>query len=144
MPEAIVVSFRWQRHPGGRPTARLRELARLALTRLSVARAEIGVLICDDASIQALNRLYRKLDKPTDVLSFEGSEAEPGALPYLGDVAISLETATRQAAQAGHTLERELETLLLHAVIHLCGHDHETDRGEMEKLERRLRSELLA
>jgi probable rRNA maturation factor len=144
VPEELIISFRWQRHPGGRPTAGLRELAQRALARLGVVRAEVGVLISDDATIQALNRSYRKHDRPTDVLSFSSADAEPGALPYLGDVAISLQAAARQAAQAGHALQRELEILLLHAVIHLCGHDHETDRGEMQALERRLRSELLA
>jgi probable rRNA maturation factor len=144
VPEELIVTFRWQRHPGGRPTATLRDLARRALARLGVARAEVGVLICDDATMQALNRSYRKHDRPTDVLSFEGSDPEPGALPYLGDVAISLDTAARQAAGAGHPVLRELEILLLHAVIHLCGHDHEKDRGEMSELERRLRNELLA
>ncbi len=144
MPETLVITFRWQRHPGGRPTAALRELAKQALLRLGVTAGEVGVLVCDDATIHALNRSYRKQDKPTDVLSFDGDAAEPGALPYLGDVAISLQTAGRQAAEAGHPLLRELEILLLHAVIHLCGHDHETDRGEMHALERRLRAELLA
>jgi probable rRNA maturation factor len=144
VPDKLIISFRWQRHPGGHPTGELRQLALTALGRLGVASAEVGVLICDDATIQALNRTYRKLDQPTDVLSFEGSAAEPGGPPYLGDIAISLETAERQAAQAGHPLLRELEILLLHAVIHLCGHDHETDSGEMSRLEHKLRRELLA
>lgn len=67
----------------------------------------------------------------------------PEGRVYLGDVAISLETAARQAAERGVPVARELETLLLHALVHLCGYDHETDHGEMEALERRLRRELL-
>lgn len=143
MPERLLVSFRWQRHPGGRPTAVLRGLAKRALSRLGVTRAEVGVLLCDDATIHALNRSYRKKDAATDVLSFDGGSAEPGGTPYLGDVAISLDTARRQATKAGHELLRELEILLLHALIHLCGHDHEADHGEMTRLERQLRHELL-
>jgi probable rRNA maturation factor len=137
------ISFTWQRRPAGRPTARLRELACRALTALGIGAGEVGVLVCDDASMQALSRSYRGKDRPTDVLSFPGGDSEPGGAPHLGDVAISLETAARQAEAAGHTLQRELETLLLHALIHLAGHDHETDHGEMARLERRLREDLL-
>ena len=140
---ATVVSFRWARRPTGSPTAALRGLALRALARLGVAAGEVGVLICDDAAIRALNRDFRRKDAPTDVLSFPGGEAEPGHARYLGDVAISLETAQRQATAARVSLQRELERLLLHALIHLMGYDHETDRGEMEALERRLRKELL-
>jgi probable rRNA maturation factor len=141
---ALRVEFNWQVHPGGRPTPALRRLARQALRRLGVREGEIGVLVCDDATIRGLNRHYRHKDKATDVLSFEGGASEPGAAPYLGDVAISIETAHRQADEAGVTVLRELEVLLLHAVIHLMGHDHETDSGEMEALEAGLRRELLS
>jgi len=137
------VTFRWQRHPGGRPTTALRDLAVAAMERLGTGRAEVGVLVCDDATIRSLNRHFRGKDATTDVLSFSGQAGEPGGLPYLGDVAISLETARRQAAERGVGLERELEVLLLHAVIHLCGYDHESDDGEMAALESRLRRELL-
>jgi probable rRNA maturation factor len=118
-------------------------LALATLARLGVTAGEVGVLVCDDATIRALNRDFRHQDKATDVLSFVGGTAEPGGAPYLGDVAISLEAAFRQALAAGVSVERELETLLLHALIHLMGYDHETDRGEMAALERRLRGELL-
>ena len=141
--EAIVVGFRWARHPGGSPTARLRRLAVAALGRLGVEAGEVGVLVCDDATIRELNREYRHKDGPTDVLSFVGGAGEPGEAAYLGDVAMSLETARRQAAAAGLTLERELETLLLHALVHLMGYDHENDQGEMAALEKKLRGELL-
>jgi probable rRNA maturation factor len=77
------------------------------------------------------------------VLSFPAGFVQPDGPPYLGDVAISLETAGAQAAEAGNTLEEELRTLLLHGIIHLAGYDHETDRGEMERLESTLRKELL-
>jgi probable rRNA maturation factor len=61
----------------------------------------------------------------------------------LGDVAISVETAARQAVEAGTSLETELKVLVLHAIVHLCGYDHETDRGGMKRLEARLRRELI-
>jgi probable rRNA maturation factor len=121
----------------------LRRLAVAALGRLGVETGEVGVMVCDDAAIRELNREFRRKDDSTDVLSFAGGAAEPGEAPYLGDVAISLDTARRQAAAAGLTLERELETLLLHALIHLMGYDHENDQGEMAALEKKLRGELL-
>ena len=137
------MTFRWQRRPGGSPTPALRRLARAAAERLGTGAAEVGVLVCDDDTIRSLNRRYRGKDRPTDVLSFPGGFAQPEGPRYLGDVAISLDTAERQATEAGIALDRELAELLLHAVIHLCGHDHETDAGEMPALELRLRRELL-
>jgi probable rRNA maturation factor len=137
------VAFTWAARPEGRPTARLRRLALAALGRLGVTEGEVGVLVCDDATIRALNRDFRHRNAATDVLSFGGGESEPGEPPYLGDVAISLDTALRQAGASGEPLLREVETLLLHALVHLMGYDHENDQGEMDALERRLRGELL-
>jgi probable rRNA maturation factor len=140
---ALRVAFSWRMHPGGRPTAALRRLAERALARLGLTTAEVGVLVCDDATIRGLNRRYRHKDTPTDVLSFEDGFAQPDGVPYLGDVAISLETARRQADEADVPLVRELELLLLHALVHLKGYDHESDEGEMTALEAELRRELL-
>jgi probable rRNA maturation factor len=137
------VTFRWQRHPGGRRTGPLRALATRVLSRLNAAPAEVGVLVCDDATIRSLNRRYRRKDRPTDVLSFPAKVAQPDGPPYLGDVAISLETAARQAAEAGTSVNTELQVLVLHALVHLCGYDHEADRGQMRRLENRLRRELI-
>jgi len=136
------VAFRWQRRPPGRHAARLRALAVAALARLGLEPSEIGVLLCDDATIRSLNRHFRGKDAATDVLSFPANFPQPNGPSYLGDVAISVETAARQAADAGIGLERELGQLLLHALIHLAGHDHESDEGEMDQLERRMRREL--
>jgi probable rRNA maturation factor len=137
------VTFRWQLRAPGRRTTALRRLAVAALERLGAGPVEVGVLVCDDATIRTLNRHFRAKDAPTDVLSFPAGFAQPDGPVYLGDVAISLETARRQADQAGVDLDRELETLLVHALVHLCGFDHETDGGEMAALEARLRSELI-
>ncbi len=139
---SITVAFNWRAHPGGSPTAPLRRLAVAALRRLGVANAEVGVLVCDDETIRSLNREYRHKDSATDVLSFEGGFEQPDGPAYLGDIAISLETARRQAEEAPVPLLRELEVLLLHALVHLNGYDHESDEGEMAALEARLRREL--
>jgi probable rRNA maturation factor len=95
---------------------------------------ELSILLTDDAGIRPLNRDYRGRDEATDVLSFEGDG------PLLGDVVISVETATSRVGQAGWTLEDELLFLLIHGTLHLLGHDHhELDqRTAMEAAEQAL------
>lgn len=100
---------------------------------------ELAVVFAGDALLRRLNREYRFKDKPTDVLSFEGQGEDMG----LGDVFISVATARGNARRASHSLDRELEILALHGFLHALGYDHETDRGEMKALERRLRARLL-
>ena|SRR6266850_849755 len=108
------------------------------------ARGTMTVAIVSDARVRALNRKFRKKDKPTDVLSFpdtglprrSGEAAEAG---YLGDVVIASGVAARQAREAGHPLATELRVLALHGLLHLLGYDHEQDDGRMARLERRLR-----
>lgn len=111
------------------------------------AEAEVDVTIVDDEEIHALNREYRGMDKPTDVLSFaldedsEGSD-EPelvgGPEEHLyGDIIISAQTALRQAEEYGHGLEREMTYLAVHGMFHLLGYDHMTDedKAKMRKKE---------
>ncbi|HTV83115.1 MAG TPA: rRNA maturation RNase YbeY [Acidobacteriaceae bacterium] len=107
---------------------------------------EVSVLLTGDAEIRRLNREFRRQDRPTDVLSFPVSPHAPeedlcGAPEsgLAGDLAISVETAARQAEEAGHSLFVELQSLLLHGVLHLAGYDHETDSGEMARKETALR-----
>jgi probable rRNA maturation factor len=99
------------------------------------------VALVTDGRIQALNRDFRGFDKPTDVLSFR-SARKGASKGYLGDIVISVETASRQARRRGSTLRRELEVLILHGFLHLMGYDHETDHGEMRRVEYRLRRRL--
>jgi probable rRNA maturation factor len=122
------------------------ELSKSGLTRfLNRAREEIGlegdvdVLLADDATLRSLNKAFRHKNKATDVLSFPAAENPHG---HAGDLAISLDTAARQAAAFGHTLRDEVRILLLHGLLHLSGMDHETDRGEMAAREAELRCEL--
>lgn len=143
MADEYRVSFRWQHRPQGGLTARLRRLAGQALARLDVGACEVGILLCDDATIRTLNRRFRHKDATTDVLSFPDGTSLPDGGRYLGDIAISLDTAGRQAEERGRALAREIEVLLLHALIHLSGYDHERDTGEMDRLEATLRKELL-
>jgi probable rRNA maturation factor len=94
--------------------------------------------------MREFNRDFRGRDAPTDVLTFPSGEvsALDGQL-YLGDIAVSVPTAVRQARERGHTLNRELKILVLHGYLHLLGFDHERDGGKMMRLQRRLERKLL-
>lgn len=115
---------------------------------LSVVRAAQGkgvtVAFVSDAAIRKLNLDFRGKDKTTDVLSFpvEPEDFETGDEPTLGDIIISLAQAARQGQENGLTLDEEIAQLILHGVLHLLGHDHETDDGAMNRLELRLRKKL--
>ena len=109
--------------------------------RVAVGLAgEVEVLLSDDRTLRRLNRSFRGKNKSTDVLSFP-TPAEISHT-HAGDLAISLETAARQAATYGHSLRDEVKILLLHGVLHLSGLDHETDNGEMAASEAALRHQL--
>jgi len=90
--------------------------------------AELSVVLVDDALIQGMNREYRGIDRPTDVLSFPMLEGDfAGVQPeLLGDVVLSTPTAARQAKRARKTLEQEVAHLLAHGILHLLGFDHDT------------------
>lgn len=103
----------------------LRDLADRALIEVRRSDSELSVVLCDDSFIQPLNKQWIGKDLPTDVLSFPQGDG-PGA-DLLGDVVISAETAARQAVDQGHSLQVELEVLLIHGLCHLLGYDHVAD-----------------
>ena len=107
--------------------------------RLLRAEGELAVVFTGDRAIRTLNARFRKKDYATDVLSFPGEGGDEG----LGDVVISIPAAGRNARKLGRTLDGEIEVLALHGLIHVLGHDHETDDGTMDRLESRLRRRLL-
>jgi probable rRNA maturation factor len=91
--------------------------------------AEMAIVVTGDAKVRLLNRNYRGVDAPTDVLSFGGSEGGTIVMPvgaphYLGDVVVSYPQAEAQARRLGHPVEAELQLLIVHGVLHLLGHDH--------------------
>ena len=116
----------------------LRAVADEAVAELAPAAATFTLRLVDDEEMRELNRRYRQVDRATDVLSFPGEETPEGR--HLGDVVISVETA---GAGNGSSLERELKVLTLHGILHCLGYDHETDDGEMEATETRLRARFL-
>ena len=130
-------------------TYKLKRLVRLAveatLAYEAVARElEVSVTFTDDEGIQRLNRNYRKIDKPTDVLSFPLFDFEGDADAVaeelddmLGDIVISLERASAQAEEFGHSFEREVAFLTVHSMLHLLGYDHETSEEDELDMRRR-------
>ncbi len=111
--------------------------------RLELDDVEICVMIVNDARMQRLNREYRSVDRTTDVLAFAmESPSPPGGPRHLGDLAISFDRAQSQADEIGQSLAAEIRFLCLHGALHLLGHDHETDDGEMLRLQSRLKREL--
>ena len=122
-------------------------LSRAVLDRVGRTDAVLTVTFIRDRAMRRLNRDYRGIDGPTDVLSFayhEGEEApECDETSHIGDVVISVETAGRYARELGLSFDREIEFLVIHGALHLAGYDHETDDGEMNRVERKLRKELL-
>jgi probable rRNA maturation factor len=133
----------------GRPVSAHGLAAWLRRIAPAAAKGTVAIALVPDRTIQSLNRAYRKKDKPTDVLSFPAAP-EPGRVPrragkspqgldHLGDLAIALGVARRQAREQGHALAVELRVLALHGLLHLLGYDHEVDQGRMKRVEDRLR-----
>ena len=135
-----------------------RTLARFLLQAQSAVRlrGQVTILLTTDKAVRRLNRQFRGKDKATDVLSFpthfsvpkgsvrraQGRLGAPRELEIAGDLAISVDTARKQAMDMGHPLSVEIKVLILHGLLHLAGYDHETDNGEMARREQKLRAEL--
>jgi len=129
-------------HSGASSQIRAAGLERFlrAAQRMVGISGEVNVLLTSSAQMRRLNRNFRGQDRPTDVLSFP--VVQNGGVKLAGDVAISKEIARSNARTLGHSLQTEVKVLLLHGLLHLAGHDHETDHGQMAALEQRLRAKL--
>ena len=128
----------------------LEQFLRRLQRELGFQEASVTIALVSDAEIARMNETFRKKKGPTDVLSFPAApRGKPRSSPratskqktdeFLGDIAIAPATARRYARKHGRTLPGELRVLILHGVLHLMGYDHEADRGEMQRVERRLR-----
>jgi len=144
-----MIHYRNQVRTSGVDARSLKRTAIALMEALDERGSTISLTLINDAGIRALNRQHRGKDAPTDVLSFplfEPGEAPGAASPerMLGDIVISVETARRQAAGYDAPLQRELERLLIHGMLHLLGHDHmePQERARMEAEERRLASTI--
>lgn len=109
-----------------------------ALQALGEDHCALSVAFVESRTIEDMNRRYRGRDYPTDVLSFAYGNSIDEGIRYLGDIVISLEIAFENAVRWRTSREAELRKLLLHGILHLLGFDHETDSGEMERLQNRL------
>jgi probable rRNA maturation factor len=145
---AVIVEHDAWRDAIAEPLPLLRRAAGAALAQArrtrrwrSAAAPSVAVALIDDRAIRKLNRTYRGKDKPTNVLSFPAGEAPEakGKTRPLGDVAIALGTVKREAKAQGKAVEDHVAHLMVHAVLHLLGYDHEADPDaeEMEALERK-------
>ena len=110
------------------------------LKRLKCDDMELSVLLVNDEKIRKLNAQYRKIDKPTDVLSFPQTRRGKPDPVLLGDVVVSTDTAWRQAREHGLSFEEELVLLLIHGALHLRGYDHEKSAQEAQNMKRKTRS----
>jgi probable rRNA maturation factor len=121
------------------------QAARLEAGKTLINGAEVSLLFCDDGRIQELNRDWRGLDKPTNVLSFPAAPADRlASAPLLGDIAIAFETVTKEARDEDKSLSDHTSHMIVHGFLHLLGYDHENEEEaeEMEDLERRALARL--
>ena len=115
-----------------------------ALAAIGPKQSDVTIAFVSDRQITELNRRYRGLAKPTDVLSFplSSDQFDEASKTNLGDVVISVERAASQARENGLEFDNEIAQLILHGLLHLSGYDHETDNGEMNRFELGLRKKL--
>jgi probable rRNA maturation factor len=123
---------------------RWREFGEKALQSIGAKKRDATLVFVSDDAIRKLNRQFRGRNSATDVLSFpsEAETFEAEGKANLGDVIISVQRAETQAKANGLNFSNEVEQLILHGLLHLCGYDHETDKGQMNRLELKLRKKL--
>ena len=142
--DILVQSPQWQAEPESAATAHRAVLA--AAKALSTNNAEVAIVLTDDSAIRALNRDWRGLDNPTNVLSFPASRTirPDRATAPLGDIVIAYETVAREAAREGKPFLHHLAHLAVHGFLHLMGYDHAADHeaAAMEQLERDILARL--
>jgi probable rRNA maturation factor len=143
--DVLMQSPLWAQVPDAE-TVVCRAITSAAMLEGSVEPAtEVAVLLCDDATIAALNARWRGRDEPTNVLSFPAPDTnDPAAPPHLGDIAIACETVLREAGEQGRMVTQHLSHLAVHGFLHLLGYDHATDdeAEQMEQLEREILASL--
>jgi probable rRNA maturation factor len=145
----LIVAECWDAEADAEAVIRRAIEAAASMVENDVADAELAVMLTDDAGIRTLNNNWRKIDKPTNVLSFPALQLEgapkPGDAPrMLGDIAIAYETTRREADDEQKLFDHHLSHLAVHGFLHLMGYDHENDADaeEMEALERQVLAQL--
>jgi len=133
--DVLVEAAPWNAHRALRPL--IRRAVEAAASELSTSAAELAILLTDDSAIRVLNRKWRGIDAPTNVLSFP-AEIPAGAPPLLGDIVLAYETVAREARRGAKPFAHHVAHLAVHGFLHLRGYDHErdSDAETMEQLER--------
>jgi probable rRNA maturation factor len=144
--DVLVEAAQWNEHRGLKPLLRRAVAAAAAAADQSTSAAELAIVLTDDSAVRLLNRKWRGIDAPTNVLSFPveapagagGAGGAAGAPPLLGDVVLGYETVAREARRDGKPFAHHVAHLAVHGFLHLCGYDHENagDAEAMEQLER--------
>jgi len=147
--DVLIVADCWHAEADAEAIVHRAIAAAASMIEADTADAELAVMLTDDAGIRTLNKNWRQIDKPTNVLSFPALQPEgapkPGDAPrMLGDIAIAYETTRREADDEHKPFEHHLSHLAVHGFLHLIGHDHETDAEAevMEDLERQILAQL--
>jgi len=147
--EILVTADCWQAEPEAEAVIDRAIAVAAEFVAADVGESELAVMLTDDEGIRTLNRNWRGIDKPTNVLSFPALQPQgarkPGDAPrMLGDIAIAYQTTRREADEEQKPFDHHLSHLAVHGFLHLIGHDHEQDRDAeaMESLEREILSQL--
>lgn len=147
--EVLVVADCWQDEADAEAVIQRAIAAAAAAVEVDVGDAELAIMLTDDYGIRTLNRNWRGIDKPTNVLSFpalqpEGARGAQDAPRMLGDIAIAYETMRREADREEKPFDHHLSHLAVHGFLHLIGYDHENDADadEMESLETKILAQL--
>ena len=147
--EILVTADCWQAEPDAEATIDRAIAVAAEFIAVDVGESELAIMLTDDVGIQTLNRNWRGIDKPTNVLSFpalqpSGPRKAGDAPRMLGDIAIAYETTRREADEEQKPFGHHLSHLAVHGFLHLIGHDHEQDHEAeaMESLEREILSQL--
>jgi rRNA maturation RNase YbeY len=135
-PSSTIKASRTSKAPKKLKVVDIRRKAKAILAEVGLEDRELSLLYTDDPEMAKLNFEYRGREGPTDVLSFSQIEGEFGDMDdsVLGDVVISVDTARKQAEVAGHSIEKELDILLTHGILHLAGYDHEKGPAQARKM----------
>lgn len=141
--DVLVDQPSWNEEPAAEAVVRA-AIEALCLEVAMPDGAEMAITLADDASVRGLNRTWRGKDAPTNVLSFPAAGPNPPGIVFLGDVIVAYETLQREAQDAKIPFAHHLAHLTVHGVLHLLGHDHDTDAAAetMERLERRALARL--
>ena len=149
MTEVLVVADGWQGEPDAEAVIHRAIAAAAEIADADVGNAELAVMLTDDAGIRTLNRNWRGIDKPTNVLSFpalapSGRRGTDDAPRMLGDIAIAYETTRKEADDEQKPFDHHLSHLAVHGFLHLIGYDHENDYDaeKMESLEQEILAQL--